>query len=72
VTEDVIPIDVISQPRSATEVLAWSRSLVDPAMRAAVDRLPASMRRVAGYMFIVSPQGAQATKLQQQGILKQG
>jgi len=51
VTEDVIPIDVISQPRSATEVLAWSRSLVDPAMRAAVDRLPASMRRVAGYHY---------------------
>ena len=50
-TEDVIPIDVISQPRSATEVLAWSRSLVDPAMRAAVDRLPASMRRVAGYHY---------------------
>jgi geranylgeranyl diphosphate synthase type I len=47
----VVPIDVISQPRSAADVLAWSRSVVDPAMRAAVDTLPASMRRVAGYHF---------------------
>jgi geranylgeranyl diphosphate synthase, type I len=37
--------------RSATELLAWSRTLVDPAMRAAVDTLPASMRRVVGYHF---------------------
>jgi geranylgeranyl diphosphate synthase type I len=47
----VVPIDVISQPRSATDVLAWSRGVVDPAMRAAVDTLPAAMRRVAGYHF---------------------
>jgi geranylgeranyl diphosphate synthase type I len=47
----VVPIDVISQPRSAREVLAWSRGVVDPAMRAAVDTLPASMRRVAGYHY---------------------
>ncbi|HEY0452876.1 family 2 encapsulin nanocompartment cargo protein polyprenyl transferase [Actinophytocola sp.] len=33
----------------ARETLAWSRALVDPALRAAVDTLPASMRRVAGY-----------------------
>jgi len=51
VTEGVVPIDVISQPRSAREVLAWSRGVVDPAMRAAVDTLPASMRRVAGYHY---------------------
>ena len=50
-TEGVVPIDVISQPRSAREVLAWSRGVVDPAMRAAVDTLPASMRRVAGYHY---------------------
>ena len=50
-TEGVVPIDVISQPRSAADVLAWSRGLVDPAMRAAVDTLPPSMRRVAGYHF---------------------
>jgi geranylgeranyl diphosphate synthase type I len=47
----VVPIDVISQPRSAADVLAWSRGVVDPAMRAAVDTLPAAMRRVAGYHF---------------------
>jgi geranylgeranyl diphosphate synthase type I len=37
--------------RSAAEVLTWSRGLVDPALRAAVDRLPESMRRIAGYHF---------------------
>jgi geranylgeranyl diphosphate synthase type I len=51
VTSEVVPIDVISQPRSAADVLAWSRALVDPAMRAAVDTLPASMRRVTGYHY---------------------
>ncbi len=35
--------------RSAREVLAWSRATVEPALRAAVDTLPASMRRIAGY-----------------------
>lgn len=35
--------------RSAREVLAWSRDQVEPALRAAVDTLPASMRRIAGY-----------------------
>lgn len=39
------------QEGSAREVLAWGRDLVDPALRAAVDRLPASMRRIAGYHF---------------------
>jgi geranylgeranyl diphosphate synthase type I len=29
--------------------LAWSRELVEPALREAVDSLPASMRRIAGY-----------------------
>jgi geranylgeranyl diphosphate synthase, type I len=33
----------------ALETLAWSRELVDPALRAAVDTLPHSMRRIAGY-----------------------
>jgi len=37
--------------RPAREVLAWSRRLVDPALRDAVDVLPASMRRIAGYHF---------------------
>jgi geranylgeranyl diphosphate synthase type I len=37
--------------RSAGEVLAWGRRLIDPALRAAVDRLPCSLRRIAGYHF---------------------
>lgn len=35
--------------RSVDEVLAWSRGLVEPALREAVDTLPASMRAIAGY-----------------------
>ncbi|MBA8930940.1 geranylgeranyl diphosphate synthase type I [Kutzneria viridogrisea] len=41
----------MTNARSARQSLAWSRGLVDPALRAAVDTLPASMRRVAGYHF---------------------
>jgi len=33
----------------ARETLMWSRALVDPALRAAVDTLPGAMRRIAGY-----------------------
>ncbi|WHT18498.1 family 2 encapsulin nanocompartment cargo protein polyprenyl transferase [Crossiella sp. CA-258035] len=33
------------------EVLAWSRGMIEPAMREAVERLPQSMRRIAGYHF---------------------
>lgn len=33
------------------EVLAWSRSVVDPALRSAVGTLPALMRRTAAYHF---------------------
>jgi geranylgeranyl diphosphate synthase type I len=35
--------------RSATEILEWGRACVGPALRAAVDTLPESMRRIAGY-----------------------
>ncbi|MGW4892431.1 family 2 encapsulin nanocompartment cargo protein polyprenyl transferase [Kitasatospora sp. NPDC004240] len=35
----------------AEDVLARARRLVDPVLRAAVDTLPGSMRRVAGYHF---------------------
>ncbi|MFJ9520947.1 family 2 encapsulin nanocompartment cargo protein polyprenyl transferase [Kitasatospora sp. NPDC101801] len=35
----------------AIEVLARSRAVVDPALRAAVESLPAAMRRVSGYHF---------------------
>jgi geranylgeranyl diphosphate synthase type I len=37
--------------RPAADVLRWSKELFDPAMRAAVDRLPESMRQIAGYHF---------------------
>jgi geranylgeranyl diphosphate synthase type I len=37
--------------RSAAEVLAWGRELLTPALRAAVNALPPSMRRIAGYHF---------------------
>ncbi|MGQ0838211.1 family 2 encapsulin nanocompartment cargo protein polyprenyl transferase [Actinokineospora sp.] len=43
--------EVTSQARSAREVLAQSRNLLDPALRAAVDTLPDSMRLIAGYHF---------------------
>jgi geranylgeranyl diphosphate synthase type I len=36
---------------TAAEILAWSRTTVDPALRSAVAQLPASMRRVARYHF---------------------
>lgn len=41
--------EVVTEGRSVGEVLAWSRSTVDPALREAVDALPVSMRRVAEY-----------------------
>ncbi|MGW5051911.1 family 2 encapsulin nanocompartment cargo protein polyprenyl transferase [Actinokineospora sp. NPDC004072] len=44
-------VDVSTPRRSASEVLEWSRAAVDPALRAAVDRLPDSMRVIAGYHF---------------------
>ncbi|MGN9912367.1 family 2 encapsulin nanocompartment cargo protein polyprenyl transferase [Phytohabitans sp. LJ34] len=40
-----------SSGRSAPEVLAWSRTCVDPALRAAVDTLPETLRQIAGYHF---------------------
>ncbi|WP_033439018.1 family 2 encapsulin nanocompartment cargo protein polyprenyl transferase [Saccharothrix sp. NRRL B-16314] len=44
-------LGVSLEHRSAREVLGWSRARVDPALRKAVDRLPDSMRAVAGYHF---------------------
>lgn len=35
--------------RPLADVLAWSKGTVDPALRAAADRLPEVMRRIAGY-----------------------
>jgi geranylgeranyl diphosphate synthase, type I len=43
--------EVITKGRTAQQVLADSRDLLEPALRAAVDTLPASMRRIAGYHF---------------------
>ncbi|MGH3693032.1 MAG: family 2 encapsulin nanocompartment cargo protein polyprenyl transferase [Pseudonocardiaceae bacterium] len=43
--------DVMTDDRSAHEVLEWSRSLVEPAVRTAVHTLPSSMLRIAGYHF---------------------
>ncbi|ALG08459.1 family 2 encapsulin nanocompartment cargo protein polyprenyl transferase [Kibdelosporangium phytohabitans] len=37
--------------RPVPEVLRWSRNLVDPALRAAVDRLPGTVRLISGYHF---------------------
>ncbi|WP_158851872.1 family 2 encapsulin nanocompartment cargo protein polyprenyl transferase [Saccharothrix deserti] len=60
-------LDVSLEHRSAHEVLSWSRAGVDPALRAAVDRLPDSMRAIAGYHFgwwdeLGRPTGADAGK----------
>ncbi|MFD8493225.1 family 2 encapsulin nanocompartment cargo protein polyprenyl transferase [Amycolatopsis sp. NPDC059657] len=44
-------IDTRTQSRPAPQVLAWARSLVEPALREAVDRLPESMRHISGYHF---------------------
>jgi geranylgeranyl diphosphate synthase type I len=37
--------------RSASDVLAWGRELTEPALRDAVDTMPASMRQIVGYHF---------------------
>ncbi|MFF0148041.1 geranylgeranyl diphosphate synthase type I [Amycolatopsis sulphurea] len=37
--------------RTVAQVLDWSRNSWEPAMRAGIDRLPGSMRRIAGYHF---------------------
>lgn len=44
-------VEVMSTARSTREVLASSRNTVDPALRAAVNTLPASMRRIVAYHF---------------------
>ena len=41
--------DRMAVARSAREVLAWSRALVEPALRTAVDTLPLSTAHIAGY-----------------------
>ncbi|MBE1498105.1 geranylgeranyl diphosphate synthase type I [Amycolatopsis lexingtonensis] len=44
-------MDARTAARPLADVLAWSKGLVDPALRATADRLPEVMRRVAGYHF---------------------
>ena len=44
-------LDSRTATRPVAEVLAWSKSLVDPALRAVAGRLPDAMRRIAGYHF---------------------
>ncbi|BCJ74270.1 dimethylallyltransferase [Catellatospora sp. IY07-71] len=41
----------MARGQSARDVLAWSRTLVDPAMCAAIGTLRPAMRRIAGYHF---------------------
>jgi geranylgeranyl diphosphate synthase type I len=42
---------VAPRDRTASEVLARARAAVEPALRAAIDRLPAEPRLIAGYHF---------------------
>ncbi|MFJ7219009.1 family 2 encapsulin nanocompartment cargo protein polyprenyl transferase [Amycolatopsis sp. NPDC098790] len=44
-------MDSRTASRPIADVLAWSKGLVDPALRTAADRLPDAMRRIAGYHF---------------------
>jgi geranylgeranyl diphosphate synthase, type I len=37
--------------RSGSDVLAWSRGVVDPALRKAIDTMPAPLRHIGGYHF---------------------
>jgi geranylgeranyl diphosphate synthase type I len=45
----VVQTDLNNRP--AKEILAWSRTITDPELRAGVAQLPGSMRRIAGYHF---------------------
>jgi len=44
-------VDTTTAPRPAGEVLAWSRDVIDPALRTAVGTLSASVRRVVDFHF---------------------
>jgi geranylgeranyl diphosphate synthase type I len=41
----------IAVARSAHDVLGWSRAVVDPALREAVDTMPEPLRQITGYHF---------------------
>ncbi|WP_283133157.1 family 2 encapsulin nanocompartment cargo protein polyprenyl transferase [Rhizohabitans arisaemae] len=44
-------IEMTAEARQTGEVLGWSRELIDPGLRRAVDTLPAAMRHITGYHF---------------------
>ncbi|WP_086828227.1 family 2 encapsulin nanocompartment cargo protein polyprenyl transferase [Allokutzneria sp. NRRL B-24872] len=44
-------VEAMTAGRSARDVLAWSRNMVDPALRAVVEAMPPSMALIAGYHF---------------------
>ena len=44
-------LDVMAEERPVHDVLAWSRTTVEPALRAAVTTLSSSMLRITGYHF---------------------
>ncbi|MDQ3886603.1 MAG: polyprenyl synthetase family protein [Actinomycetota bacterium] len=44
-------VEVMTKPRPVRELLGWSRSTVDPALRTAIDTLPTSIQRIAAYHF---------------------
>ncbi|SEF36254.1 geranylgeranyl diphosphate synthase, type I [Amycolatopsis pretoriensis] len=44
-------MDSRTAARPIADVLAWSKGLVDPALRVSAERLPDAMRRIAGYHF---------------------
>ena len=50
-SSEVINSSAVKETRTVAQVLADSRDLLQPALRAAVDTLPASMRAIAGYHF---------------------
>ena len=45
----MVSSDAVDRARPVRDVVAWSRGLVEPALREAVDALPAALRLVAGY-----------------------
>ncbi|MGV9533734.1 hypothetical protein ACWDR9_08825, partial [Streptosporangium sandarakinum] len=44
-------VELTAEGRSATEVLTWSRRMVESVIRPAAGGLPPSMRHIAGYHF---------------------
>src|SRR5436190_24292033 len=50
-THEAATRELAADGRQPREVLAWSRTLVQPALREAVETLSGTMRMVAGYHF---------------------